>query len=254
MSRPPSTAGRRRRLYLMRHGEVCYFDAASGRPVLPEQVSLTAHGRAQADAAGAYLREQGVRLDRAIISGLPRTAQTAALVLQASGHEALRPEVWPAWEEIRGGRLSALAPSGLRQAFCGLHQGQVPEAQRFLGGESVGELLDRVLPALQRLRADPHWDSALLVLHGVVNAALLSHALSGGQRLLYGSLMQSPACLNVLDVGEAPGDWVLRALNIAPLDGLRHEDRLTTMEHLLDQYLHYLDFRQGRPAQEKERS
>lgn len=236
----------------MRHGEVCYFDAASGRPVLPEQVSLTAHGQAQARAAGAYLREQGVRLDRAIISGLPRTAQTAGLVLQACGHEALRTEVWPEWEEIRGGRLSAIAPPELRQAFCGLHQGQVPEAQRFLAGESVGEFLDRVLPALQRLRADPHWDSALLVLHGVVNAALLSHALSGGQRLLYGSLMQSPACLNVIDLGEAPGDWVLRGLNIAPLDGLRHEDRLTTMEHLLAQYQHYLALRRAQEPSSKE--
>lgn len=236
----------------MRHGEVSYFDAASGRPVLPEQVGLTARGQAQARAAGAYLREQGVRLDRAIISGLPRTAQTADLVLAASGHEALRPEVWPAWEEIRGGRLSAIPPAELRRAFCGLHQGLVPEDQRFLAGESVGEFLDRVLPALQRLRADLHWDSALLVLHGVVNAALLSHALSGGQRLLYGSLMQSPACLNVIDVGEAPGDWVLRGLNLTPLDGLRHEDRLTTMEHLLAQYLRYLDERSPNKLQSRE--
>lgn len=221
----------------MRHGEVCYFDHAMGRPVLPEQVSLTDHGRAQARAAGAYLREQGVRLDRVIISGLPRTAQTASAVLDAAGLASIVPEAWPDWEEIRGGRLSEIPPAALQQAFCGLHQGQVSEAQRFLGGESVGEFLDRVLPALQRLRDDPQWDSALLVLHGVVNAALLSHALSGGQRVLFGSLLQSPACLNVIDVGATPGDWVLRALNIAPLDGLCHDDRLTTMEHLLAQYL-----------------
>lgn len=235
----------RRRIYLMRHGEVCYFDRHTGRPVLPEQVSLTPHGEAQARAAGAYLRSQGVRLDRVIISGLPRTAQTAAQVLEAAGLSDLRPEVWPAWEEIRGGRLSDLPPASLRQSFCGLHQGQVDESQRFLGGESVGEFLDRVLPPLQRLRDDPQWDSALLVLHGVVNAALLSHALSGGQRVLFGSLLQSPACLNVIDVGGAPADWVLRGLNLAPLDGLRHEDRLTTMEHLLTQYLHWRDARAG---------
>lgn len=254
MSDASRLPGRRRRLYLMRHGEVCYFDASTGRPVLPEQVSLTAHGQAQARAAGAYLREQGVRLDRAIISGLPRTAQTAALVLAAAGHEALQPEVWSQWEEIRGGRLSAIPPGELQQAFCGLHQGQVPEEQRFLGGESVGELLDRVLPALQRLQADPHWDSALLVLHGVVNAALLSHALSGGRRCLYGSLMQSPACLNVIDVGPTPGDWVLRGLNLSPLDGLRHEDRLTTMEHLLAQYRQYLALRRAQDSSIQEQT
>lgn len=252
MSQPSRTAGRRRRLYLMRHGEVCYFDASTGRPVLPEQVSLTAHGQAQARAAGSYLREQGVRLDRVIISGLPRTAQTAAEVLGAAGLAALEPEAWPAWEEIRGGRLSEIPPAALQQAFCGLHQGRVDEAQRFLNGESVGEFLDRVLPALQRLRADPHWDSALLVLHGVVNAALLSHALSGGQRVLFGSLMQSPACLNAIDVGDAPGDWVVRGLNLAPLDGLRHDDRLTTMEHLLAQYQQYLALRRAQEPSTQE--
>lgn len=231
----------------MRHGEVCYFDRQTGRPVLPEQVSLTPHGEAQARAAGAYLQAQGVRLDRVIISGLPRTAQTAAHVLDAAGLSDLRPEVWRDWEEIRGGRLSEIPPASLQQAFCGLHQGQVSESQRFLGGEAVGEFLDRVLPPLQRLRDDPHWDSALLVLHGVVNAALLSHALSGGQRVLFGSLMQSPACLNVIDVGEAPTDTVLRGLNLTPLDGLRHDDRLTTMEHLLAQYLQWRDLRAGTP-------
>ena len=33
VSRQPAINPRRRRLYLMRHGEVCYFDASTGRPV-----------------------------------------------------------------------------------------------------------------------------------------------------------------------------------------------------------------------------
>jgi broad specificity phosphatase PhoE len=48
------TPRRPRRLYLMRHGEVSYF-AADGRPLDPRTVSLTAQGRAQAEAAQAVL-------------------------------------------------------------------------------------------------------------------------------------------------------------------------------------------------------
>src|SRR5262245_43130086 len=40
----------RRRLYLMRHGDVSYFDA-EGRPVRPDSVPLNENGLQQADAA-----------------------------------------------------------------------------------------------------------------------------------------------------------------------------------------------------------
>ena len=58
-------------------------------------------------------------------------------------------------------------------------RGVVPNDKRFLGGETIGELFDRVLPALDRLLADETWDTVLLVLHGAVNRAILSHALTG---------------------------------------------------------------------------
>ena len=71
---------RRRRIFLMRHGSVTYFDDA-GKSRLPESVPLNEEGRAQADAAGLALRAAGVRFDRVIVSGLPRTVETAARVL-----------------------------------------------------------------------------------------------------------------------------------------------------------------------------
>lgn len=232
-------APKRRRLYLMRHGAVTYFDVATGRPVLPEQVALNDEGVAQARAAGEAFRAAGVRFDRVIVSGLPRTVQTADWVLRHSDQTALTPQVWPEWQEIRGGRLGEIAAADLAQAFTGLQRSPVAESQRFLNGESIGELLDRVLGGIARLRADPDWDCALLVLHGVVNAALLSHAVSGGQRLMLGSWVQSPACINVLDVGEGPGDWLLRAVNVAVMQPLHGPERSTTMEALFAQYLRY---------------
>jgi probable phosphoglycerate mutase len=227
------TAAARRRIFLMRHGSVTYFDSA-GKPFLPETVALNEDGRAQADAAGRAFADAGVRFDRVIVSGLPRTVETAARVLAATG-QAIDPEVWPEFEEIRGGRLSAIPAAELKRAFTGAFEGLVPAGQRFLGGESVGELMDRVHPAMARLRADASWDTVLLVLHGGVNCAILSLALTG-QRLFLGGLAQAPGCINALDVGADERDWVVRGVNHNPLDALQPAARMTTMELLFEQY------------------
>jgi len=223
----------RRRIFLMRHGSVTYFDEA-GRPHLPESVPLNTDGRAQADAAGRAFAAAGVRFDRVIVSSLPRTVETAARVLAVTG-QGIAPEVWPALEEIRGGRLSTIPTAELKRAFTGAFEGLVPDEQRFLGGESVGELMDRVHPAIARLRADPGWDTVLLVLHGGVNCAILSLALTG-QRLFLGGLAQAPGCINALDVGVEERDWVVRCVNHSPPDPLQPGARATTMELLFEQY------------------
>lgn len=232
MSETPMPS-RRRRVYLMRHGSVTYFDD-SGKPFLPETVPLNGDGRAQADAAGHAFREAGVRFDRVIVSGLPRTSETAQRVLAACG-QAIEPEVWPELHEIRGGRLSSIPAHELRRAFTGAFEGMVDEDQRFLGGESVGAMLDRVHPAIARLRSETDWDTVLLVLHGGVNCAILSLALTG-QRLFLGGLAQAAGCINALDVGEEPLDWVVRFVNYVPPAPLQADARTTTMEQLFEQY------------------
>jgi broad specificity phosphatase PhoE len=181
----------RRRLYLMRHGSVDYF-LDDGTPVPPDTVPLNTTGRAQADAAGALFAVSNVRFDRVLVSGLPRTVETAQRVLDTI------------------------------------------EGHRFLGGESVGELLDRCLPAWTRFLARDDWDCALLVLHGGVNRALLSSALAG-TRAFFGRMEQAPACINVLDIGADHA--VVRAMNLSPSQWLNDRERQTTMEKLLAQYL-----------------
>ena len=229
----PEQAPTRRRVFLMRHGSVTYFDAA-GKPVLPEQVPLNEEGRAQADAAGAAFAAAGVRFDRVIVSGLPRTVETATRVLAASGQQ-IDLDTWPELHEIRGGRLSTIPTAELKRAFTGAFEGLVDPEQRFLGGESVGEMMDRVHPAIAKLRADPGWDTVLLVLHGGVNCAILSLALTG-QRLFLGGLAQTAGCINALDVGQDPGDWVVRFVNYVPPAPLQPGARSTTMEQLFEQY------------------
>ena len=96
-------------------------------------------------------------------------------------------------------------------------------------------MMDRVHPAIQTLRADPDWDTVLLVLHGGVNCAILSLALTG-QRLFLGGLAQTAGCINALDVGQDSRDWVVRFVNHVPPAPLQLGSRLTTMEQLFMQY------------------
>lgn len=227
------TSSKRRRIYLMRHGSVTYFDG-DGKPFLPEMVPLNPQGRAQATAAGAIFAAEKIRFDRVIVSGLPRTVETANLVLSQTGQE-IDLEHWPDLEELRGGKLSAIADEHLREAFIGAFEGVVPEDKQFLGGETIGQLMDRVLPAITRLRADSDWDTVLLVLHGGVNRAILSHALTASRTFL-GNMAQTAGCINALDVGEQAADWVLRIVNFAPPSTLQGDSRNTTMEALLEQY------------------
>lgn len=233
MSELPKDATRRR-IYLMRHGSVTYFDP-DGKPREPDSAPLNEAGRREARAAGQLFARDEVRFDRVIVSGLTRTVETAQLVLAEMGVDC-QLEVWPELVEIRGGQLSKLRDDELRDAFLGSLEGCPAPGTRFLGGESVGELLDRVIPAIERLRASSDWSSVLLVLHGGVNRAILSHALTGEHRLL-GALQQSPACVSALDVGSQPRDWVVRYVNLFASDLLQRHARRTTMEDLLDQYL-----------------
>lgn len=227
------TSQKRRRIYLMRHGSVTYFDE-QGKPFLPEQVPLNELGREQATAAGIVFAQENLKFDRVIVSGLPRTVETASRVLAETGQN-IELEQWPELEELRGGKLSAIPDESLKEAFVGAFDGLVPEDKQFLGGETIGQLMDRVHPAIDRLRADKSWDTVLLVLHGGVNRAILSYALTN-QRLFLGNLAQTAGCINAIDVGDAHADWVVRIVNYSPISELQGDSRHTTMEVLLEQY------------------
>lgn len=233
MSTHPTKHQQRRRIYLMRHGAVDYF-LPDGAPVPAETVPLNVDGQAQADAAGALFAASDVRFDRVVASGLPRTVQTAQRVLVAAAQGGLSIEVQAALQEIRGGRLADIPADQIEAAFLAAFRGGPDiEAQRFLGGESVGELLDRVLPAFDRLLQDNGWRCLLLVLHGGVNRAVISRALAG-RRAFFGRLEQAPACINVLDA--AHDSLIVRAVNLSPTQWLHEHESLTTMEKLLAQY------------------
>ena len=214
----------RRRIYLMRHAQVRYFEGLH-----PRDVVLTEAGREQAAAAREALLP--VRFDRVITSGLPRTLETASIVAPYAEHEhdlELR--------EIESGELRGVDPEEVQRMMTAAFAGVVPLDSRFLGGETFGALLDRALPRIDALLADERWDVVLLVLHGGVNRAILSYAITR-ERMYLGGFEQAPGCINVLDV-DRDRRFVVRAVNHTPYDPAHATaPRETTMEQLWREYL-----------------
>jgi broad specificity phosphatase PhoE len=226
----------RRRIFLMRHGSVDYFDS-DGNPVRPDNVPLSAKGREQAAAAGEDFAKLGLRFDRVVVSGLPRTVETASLALSKLPH-APHVEINRELREIEGGKYSDIKPADVEKAFLGAFACTADPDAQFLGGERIAHFLARVLPQMDALRADASWDCVLLVLHGGVNRALLSYLLTGEVKL-HGGFAQDPACINAIDVGAEKHDAILRVVNYAPLDRLQTKTRKTTMEELLEKFVAY---------------
>ena len=225
------SAGRRlmrRRIYLMRHGDVSYFDRSGGF-LIREDVPLTPRGRERAMLASAALAP--VEFDRVVASGLKRTMETAELVLR--GREKAPPiESWRQFSELRSGCYEEIADEKLDASFLGPFQGTPQESTRFLDGEELGSLFDRVVPALEELKRETDWECALLVLHGAVNRAILSYMLTG-KRIFLGNLQQNPACLNIIDVGK---QWVVWAINVTPSDLIHSDSKCTSIENILRKY------------------
>jgi probable phosphoglycerate mutase len=218
----------RRRIYLLRHGDVSYFDQ-QGKPFRPATVPLNREGRLQAEAAGRALAE--VPLDRALASDLLRSVETANQIIAG---RPLRLETCAEFREIQPGRLADIPADAVEQAFLLAFSGGIDRDTRFLAGETFGSLVDRVLSSLQLLLADPSWQHLLLVAHGGVNRAILGHALGLGLQA-FGALEQDPGCINILDIDSA-GRWLIRLMNYTPYNAAKKGMELTTMERLYLQY------------------
>jgi len=212
----------------MRHADVSYFDKNGGF-LIREDVPLTPRGRERAMLASAALAS--VEFDRVVASGLRRTMETAELVLR--GRENAPPiETWRQFSELRSGCYEEIADEKLDVSFLGPFQGTPLESTRFLGGEDLGSLFDRVVPALEKLKRETDWECALVVLHGAVNRAILSYMLTG-KRIFLGNLQQNPACLNIIDVGK---QWAVWAINVTPGDLIHSGSKETSIENILRQY------------------
>lgn len=225
----------RRRIILMRHGSVSYYQP-DGTPVDADAVALNERGIMQAKAAGQLLAMHDVQVDRVITSHLLRTQQTADWVLESIKPIAgRRRSAFEAWGEIRKGNYEALEGEALHDSFLGIFSGRPPAETRFQGGESIAEVYARVLPKVKDELEDPSWQCALWVLHGGINRALLSWWLCSTEGWL-GNLLQQPACINLIDAARQAENSIVRAINLWPGDWIQANDRHSTIEAQLTEY------------------
>ena len=148
----------RRRIFLMRHAEAAYVNPDGSTVSNERVVPLSDRGRTQAAKQAEALAP--IRFDRAICSSLPRTQETARIVL---GDRALPlepiaalEEVKPGWQQIVPSLSLAEKRDWIARIANPWIEAHIPES-RFLGGESFGEFEARVLPAWQALLADRSW-------------------------------------------------------------------------------------------------
>lgn len=221
----------RRRIYLMRHGEAAYVRPDGSVTDDPRMAGLTATGQIQARKQAAVLAS--VPFDRAICSGLPRTRETAQLVLAYREHPVL--EIVPELEEVRGGSRDHPVEdveawlAHVANPWAGADH---PEAT-FLGGERFVDLAARVIPAFEAILADREWRCLLLVLHGAVNRVIFNYVMSMPWQSRM-SIEQDNCCINVIDVDGSPDGgaarFLIREINLTAYDLNKSGIHLTSME------------------------
>jgi len=219
---------KRRRIYLMRHGDVRYWNNGV-RVDDPDLVELTEKGHGQARNMGEFLKD--VEFDKAICTGLKRTVQTAQGVL---GTRDLTLNEHPALKEIRTGVTTEWTEQQLLDDFVfGMQKAAVPGA-RFANGEEFATFYDRIGAGLQPVLDDQSWRTLLMVCHGGTNRAVMAH-LTGGGLNQFGIFEQDKCCLNILDLdmegGKVVRAWI-RLLNFHP-DNVHKWDRRTSQEMIL---------------------
>jgi probable phosphoglycerate mutase len=237
--RLPFDGATRKRIYLMRHGDVAYFNAQGQRVADSRLVVLTPKGQAEALAMRDVLAN--VAFDRAICSGLPRTVETGAIVL---GGRTLTLEMWPELEEIRGGapeQRATMQPAEYAYAMFSSAT-QDPNAA-YARGERFADFYARITQAWTKILADKDWSTLLIAAHGGVNRAVLAFATGAGQGA-FGAFEQDTGCLNVIDADVAEDGrlvrQIVRAMNVTPEDPAKIARSLTAMEKLALQAFPYL--------------
>jgi alpha-ribazole phosphatase len=159
-------------LYLIRHGEVEH--AAEGRFFGHTDVELSAAGRLQVDALARWLGPEPI--DAVYASDLARARQSAAPLAAARGLDAvtvpaLREMAMGQWEGLTFGEIRERAPDALGRWLANLTTFPFP------GGESLGDLRARVMPALREILDRHAGGRVALVAHGGPNRVILAEAL-----------------------------------------------------------------------------
>jgi probable phosphoglycerate mutase len=222
-----------RRLYVLRHGDVAYFDE-QGHALDSWTVHLTKRGRDQIGAVAEQLASCGV--DLLVTSNVPRALESADIV---AGRLGLAPVGDDAWNELQPGDLSAVAEADLRRVIVDAYHLAAAPGARFLGGELFRNFAGRIDRALVGLIEDTRWTTALVITHDPIARYVLAKALGLGLAGLH-FFEQDAGCLNIIDWVRreegSPGP-IIRLVNGTADNLVKLGRRDPALERFYDSYL-----------------
>ncbi len=192
------------KIYLFRHGLV----QETGKKLFLGRTDppLRAEGRRQAEAWRTHFA--GRPAARIAASPLVRALEFARIL---AGDRAAAVQIAPGLSEIDLGGWDGRAMAEIRKENPAAWKARGADFAGFRppGGESFGDVCDRVVPAFEQLAAQPGSDLAI-VCHAGVNRVILCHLLGMPLANLF-RLGQDPGCLNVIEKGA--GGYRVVAVN-----------------------------------------
>ena len=194
------------RIYLIRHGEV--EGAETRRYNGHADVPLSAMGIGQYHRMKERLA--ALPISACYTSDLTRCAAGAELICLDRGltpvrERNLRELDIGAWEGMTLAELQSRYPREWRDRHDHIASYRVP------GGESLTDLRDRVMPAIDRIVTRHRGEEALVVAHGGANRVILMAAIGAPLEAFF-NIEQSYCCLNIIDYYE-DGRAVVNLLN-----------------------------------------
>ncbi len=230
MQRTAFDGAHRRRIYVFRHGDVSYIDDNGVRVADSTTVPLTPWGREQAALTGKALAN--IPFDRAISSSLPRSYETATLLLEGRD---LTIEKNDAFIEFQADNTARSAITNLNELAYAFKHAHVLGA-RYIGGDVFDEVYARVVTAFEKILAEPNWETLAIVAHGGINRLFLGWAFGTGLTS-FTAMDQNTCCFNVIDVDTDPATGAItrkcvRTMNTAVYDIPKESNHLYSLEQV----------------------
>jgi hypothetical protein len=200
-----------RRVYLVRQGEVAYFDHQETRSI-PDRPAHRAWTKPDRRSATELLAAGWTGCHPRRFQGrLPRPT--------SSGRRfGLTPVPDAAWNELEPGNWRSCRRPTFAGVIVDAYRHAPSPGARFFGGELFTSFAERVDEGLARLLADPTWTTLAVVTHDPVARYVLAKALGlglAGMRFLE----QDAGCLDVIDWISGPDgsiEPILRLVNGTP--------------------------------------
>ncbi|MBT8493716.1 MAG: histidine phosphatase family protein [Deltaproteobacteria bacterium] len=187
-------------VFLIRHGVTPWHD--EGKVLGQRDMPLSERGLSQSQAAANSLGS--VQISDVVSSPLQRSIQAAEIIGKANGIEVARD---PRLTDFRVGKWSGMPYQEIATSPEYLRFIDNPLSERIPGGESLAEIRDRSVAAVEQALVDsPTGDAIVIVTHAGIIRVILSHYL-GSNPANYHRIRVSPGSISVLSFaaeGELP--------------------------------------------------